>query len=413
MNLQLKKILYNLSALADLGQEITSAEKFNTQIRAALYVIMGTFIAVKGAILFYQRDQASLVTLSSKGFDGTWPEQLPVAVEQIAGLEKNRPYTLGDGRQPEILAEEGQDAKWLETVRAAGAALLVPLWTRDRFVGALFLSEKLGNERYTPEDFDLLRLIAHQMAITLHNHELFADLTRQVEENRRLYDQMRRIYHDTIQAFAAAIDAKDVYTKNHSYRVARYVVAIGRELGWAEQEIEGLYIAGLLHDVGKIILRDEILKKQSPLSQQERDEVQRHSMVSFDILSKINFPWANIVSTVRHHHERLDGNGYPDALKGEELSEGEKILILADSFDAMTTDRPYRKRLDLRAALEELTRNIGTQFDPRIMTAFCNVLDKEINHQLPNPDILPHLASDFDPSIIVSMLRAITQQLST
>lgn len=412
MNLQLKKILYNLSAVADLGQEITSAEKFNTQIRAALYVIMGTFIAVKGAISFYQRDRAALVTLTSKGFDGTWPERLPLSEEQIAALGKNRPHTLGDGRPHEIPAA-GRTAEWLKTLRAAGAALLVPLWTRDHFVGALFLSEKLGNERYTPEDFDLLRLIAQQIAITLHNHELFADLTRQVEENRRLYDQMRRIYHDTIQAFAAAIDAKDVYTKNHSYRVARYVVAIGRELGWGEQEIEGLYIAGLLHDVGKIILRDDILKKQSPLSAQERNEVQRHAMVSFDILSKINFPWANIVNTVRHHHERVDGNGYPDALRGEELSEGEKILILADSFDAMTTDRPYRKRLDLRAALEELERNIGTQFDPRIMTAFCNVLEKEINSQLPNPDILPHLNHDFDPSIIISMLQAITRQLST
>ena len=406
MNLELKKVLYNMAALADLGHEVTSADHFQTKIRSVLYLIMGTFIAVKGAILFYTKEKSALLTLTEKGFNGDWPETLPLAQSEIQALEKNQPYSLGNGGPPPLAAD------WIEDLRRAGAVILVPLWTRDRFVGALLLSDKFGSESYTEEDYDLLRVIAQQIAITLHNHELFLDLAAQVEENRKLYDQMRQIYHDTIQAFAAAIDAKDVYTKNHSSRVARYVVAIGRELGWSKQEVEGLYIAGLLHDVGKIILRDDVLNKRAALSSAELSEVKRHSVLSFDIISKINFPWTNIVNTVRHHHERLDGNGYPDALQGNELSAAEKILILADSFDAMTTDRPYRKRMDLKTALEELTRNIHTQFDPLIMGAFCRVLEKEIDGQLPNPDILPHLERNFDPSIISTLLRAIRAELA-
>lgn len=405
MSIELNKIIYNLSALADLGHEVTSATQFNTKIRSMLYVIMGTFVSVRGAVLFYRKDHRRLVTLTRKGFDGSWAPEKPVSAEQIRNLGKNEAYTLGNGDAPQLMKQ------WFDQLRSMGAEILVPLWTKDRFVGALVLSAKLGAEKYGPDDFELLKVIAHQMAITLNNHELFLDLAAQVEKNRRLYDEMRRIYHDTIQAFAAAIDAKDEYTKNHSYRVAKYVVAIGRELQWDEQEIEGLYIAGLLHDVGKIILSDEVLKKKRSLSDVEAEEVRLHSKLSFDIISKINFPWKNIVNTVRHHHERLDGNGYPDALSDDELTDAEKALILADSFDAMTTDRPYRKRLSLKQALDELTRHRGTQFDGKILAAFCRVLEKEINGELPQPDILPHLDETFDASIITALLEAIRVDL--
>ena len=254
MSLELKKILYNISALADLGQEVTSADNFNIKIRSVLYVIMGTFVASKGAILFYEKDKDVLTSLAQKGFDGEYPPCLSISPEQIGDLKKNEAYGLGDDI-PDMLRE------YTNELRLAGTEIFVPLWARDEFIGAILLSKKVTSEPYTPEDFELLKIIAHQIAITLNNNALFMDLRVQLEENRKLYEEMRLIYHDTIQAFAAAIDAKDVYTKNHSSRVARYVVAIAGELGWEEDEIEGLYIAGLLHDVGKTILKDEILNK--------------------------------------------------------------------------------------------------------------------------------------------------------
>jgi putative nucleotidyltransferase with HDIG domain len=223
---------------------------------------------------------------------------------------------------------------------------------------------------------------------------------------------MRLIYHDTIQAFAAAIDAKDVCTRHHSHRVAKYVVAIARELGWDDDDIEGIYIAGLLHDVGKIIVHDRILSKCSTLTAEELREIRQHPKISYDIISKIRFPWKDVVQSVKHHHERPDGNGYPDALLDGELTDGAKILSLADSFDAMTTNRPYRDALGLKEAIDELKRCLGTQFDPKIMNAFCKALDKEIKGQLPEPNILPHINGEFDTSVITDLLEATIRELS-
>ena len=406
MSLELKRVLFNISSLGDLGQEVTSENNFSIQIRSVLYVIMGTFLAVKGAILFFEKEKGLLSPLTQKGFDNELPFNLPIGLEWVGNLEKNRAYILGNGNIPDIPKTH------LDTLHSAGAELFVPLWTRDEFVGALVLSKKFSAEPYTIEDFELLKVISNQIAITLNNHALFIDLAAQLEENRRLYEEMRLIYHDTIQAFAAAIDAKDAYTKHHSYRVAKYVVAIARELGWDEEDIEGMYIAGLLHDVGKIILRDDVLNKKSPLSKEEKEELRKHSSISYDIISKIKFPWKDVVRTVRHHHERLDGNGYPDAINAGDLSDGEKILTLADAFDAMTTDRPYRKRMSLENALEELKRCVRTQFDPKIMGAFCKVLEREINSELASPDILPHIDKNFDPSIINSILKVIIEELT-
>lgn len=406
MSLELKRVLYNISALADLGQEVTSTSNFNLKIRSVLYVIMGTFIAVKGAIFSYAKDRAALVPIASKGFDDAGPLDLAVTPEQMQLMKKNEPYSLFGDNGPVLPPSS------MSKLRGAGTEVFVPLWSREELIGALALSGKFTSEQYSAEDFELMKVIANQIAITLHNHVLFLDLSTQLEKNMKLYEEMRLIYHDTIQAFAAAIDAKDVYTKNHSSRVAKYVVAIAKELGWREPDIEGLYLAGLLHDVGKIILSYDLLNKMSPLSEEDILEIKRHPSLSYDIISKVKFPWKDLVSIVRHHHERPDGKGYPDALHGESLSDGAKILSLADAFDAMTTDRPYRKKLTLHEALDELKRCLGTQFDGKIMNAFCRVLDKEIKGALPEPDILPHLDKDFDPSVVTVMLEGIIAELS-
>jgi putative nucleotidyltransferase with HDIG domain len=269
--------------------------------------------------------------------------------------------------------------------------LFIPLFAKDEFVGAISLGKKLGRAAFRQNEKDVLRVVAHQMAITLYNAMLFLELTKKAAENKKLYESMRRIYHDTIQAFSAAIDAKDGYTKNHSYRLACYAVAIARELGWKKKEVEGIYVAGLLHDIGKIIIDTRVIKKGEGLTTPEINEIRRHPQISYDILSKINFPWRNIEQFVLHHHERMDGKGYPDALRSAELSDGEKILTLVDAFDAMTTDRPYRDKLGIDEAYREVMKCGGTQFDERITKTFFNLLNKEMNGEVKELQILPHL----------------------
>ena len=395
MSTKIEKALYNISALADLGQAITSGNNFHEKIQSVLYVITGTFLANKGAILFYDKSTNRLKTLTQKGFAPADLERLKP--EELMSLGRNESCLIGNDP---VLA-------------VAGAEILAPMWVRDEFIGALLLSGKLTVGPYTPEDLELLNVIANQIAIALNNHSLFMDLSDKLEDNRRLYEEMRRIYHGTIQAFAAAIDAKDAYTKNHSHRVAKYSVAIARELGWNEHEIEGMYVAGYLHDVGKLAISNALLNKVTPFTPEERAEIRKHSTLSHNITSKIKFPWKNVEDMVWHHHERLDGRGYPDALAQESLSDGVRILTLADSFDAMTSQRPYRKKMDVQSAIAELKKNLESQFDNKVMLVFCKVLAKEIKGELPEPDILPHLDRDSDLSVITDLLDGIIAELST
>ena len=395
MSTELKKALYNISALADLGQEITSVNAFHEKMQAAFYVITGTFLASKGAMLFYDKNSNLLNVLTQKGFLPTDLDR--VDPRALMTLGKNKPRLIGNDP---ILA-------------VAGAEVLAPLWVRDEFIGALLLGGKLTAGPYTPEDIDLLNVIANQIAIALHNHSLFMDLSEKLEENRKLYEEMRHIYHGTLQAFAAAIDAKDAYTQNHSHRVAKYAAAIARELGWSDHDIEGIYVAGYLHDVGKLAIGNDLLNKATPFTPEELAEIRKHSTLSHDITSKIKFPWKNVEDMVWHHHERLDGHGYPEALAQEALSDGVRIITLADSFDAMTSQRPYRKKMDVQSALGELRKCLNSQFDNKIMLVFCRVLDKEIKGELPEPEILPHLDKNSEFSVISSLLQGIIAELTT
>ncbi len=392
--MNLKKALFNISALADLGEEITSEKNFQEKLQSLLYVVMGTFLASKGAITCQETAGEKIAFVSRKGFDNLSLDDIDFGFVRSAG--KNEPYRIENDH----------------VMMAAGVEIITPLWVRDEFIGAIMLSRKFTSEPYTSEDFEILKVIAHQIAITLNNRSLFLNLTEQLNDNRKLYEEMRKIYHDTLQAFAAAIDAKDVYTRHHSQRVAKYSVAIARELGWNEHDIEGIYVAGFLHDVGKLVISNEILNKKTPFTEKEMEEMKKHSLLSYKIISHIKFPWKDVEKIVKHHHERPDGRGYPDALSRDDLSEGAKVLALADSFDAMTSKRAYRDKMDLKAALAELSRCLNRQFDDKIMLAFCKVLDKEIRGELPEPNILPHLDKDSDLSVIQTLLEGIITELS-
>ncbi len=407
--MELRRALYNISALADLGQEVTSEKSFSEKIQSVLYVVMGTFLANKGAIFWHVKGKEKLVRVAHKGLGEPGAAAFAFGGDHMRSLVKDEPCLLGGSGNP---GGSGLPRPFRKMLMESGAHVIMPLWVRDEFIGLLALGGKFSSESYAPEDFEILKVISHQIAITLNNHALFMNLTDQLGENRRLYEEMRRIYHDTIQAFAAAIDAKDPYTRNHSQRVAKYAVAIARELGWNESDIEGIYIAGFLHDVGKLIISNDLLNKKETLTEKEMRELRRHPTLSYKILSNIKFPWKDVVKMIKHHHEKLDGTGYPGALTRDDLSDGVKVLSLADSFDAMTSERAYRSKMDLKAALEELKRCLGTQFDGKIVAAFCRVLDKEIKGELPEPNILPHLDEDFDPSVISGLLEVLIGELT-
>lgn len=196
----------------------------------------------------------------------------------------------------------------------------------------------------------------------------------------KLYMDMRNMYLNTIQGLAATIDAKDHYTAGHSSRVSEYVVAMAKEMGFPERRLEHLKYASMLHDIGKIAIPDGILNNTGKLDDEAWEKMQSHVVAGSDIVSQISF--LNAELDVKHHHERYGGGGYPDGLKGEEIPLGARIIAVADAFDAMTTDRPYRKGLAVEVAFQELIRGKGFQFDPEIADVFMKVYERDFQNPL-------------------------------
>ena len=220
--------------------------------------------------------------------------------------------------------------------------------------------------------------MARHIGVGIHQRNLMAELNRKAEENRQLYEGMRMTYKDTVKAFATAIDCKDKYTEGHSVRVGRYSEIIAEELSWKEEEIEGAAVAGYLHDVGKLTVEKNIINAPYRINAKESKELNKHPAVGYEILLPIQHPYTDVPLAAKYHHERLDGLGYPDGLKDNEIPYIAKIVSLADSFDAMTTDRPYRRRRPVNEVIEDMHRNVGKQFAPELVTALCSGLLKEV-----------------------------------
>lgn len=199
--------------------------------------------------------------------------------------------------------------------------------------------------------------------------------TKQVADK---HQELRLAYVQTIRALAEAVDAKDAYTRGHSERVGVYASKIARELGYPKEFIERVYISGLLHDVGKIGISDAVIQKPDRLNPEEYEEIKRHPEIGAKILEPVDF-LADVVPCVRHHHEWFDGceRGYPDRLKGDMIPLPSRIILVADTVEAMTSDRPYRNALPLDAVVSEITKYSGSQFDPNCASAFLRLLDRE------------------------------------
>jgi putative nucleotidyltransferase with HDIG domain len=198
------------------------------------------------------------------------------------------------------------------------------------------------------------------------------------EELNRTYDQLRVRYMDTVEALRVVVDAKDIYTRGHSDRVSYYAVRLGRAMGLPASDIELLRVSGIFHDVGKIGTADDILSKSERLNREEYEEIKKHPMKGAQILSAISM-FKNVVPIVQSHHERYDGRGYPLGLQGEAIPKLSRIISVVDAFDAMTSDRQYRTRLDFEHARNQLIQGSGSQFDQAVVAKFLELLDQYDN----------------------------------
>ncbi|PIV21168.1 MAG: phosphohydrolase [Deltaproteobacteria bacterium CG03_land_8_20_14_0_80_45_14] len=262
--------------------------------------------------------------------------------------------------KPLIVNSPGKDPRFFKGVDERTEfetrnIICVPVRVKEKIIGVLEAINKQGKGKFDKEDLSLLNSLADQVAIAL--------------DNSRLYQELEEMFFQTAESLADAIEKRDPYTGGHTQRVTLYSQAIAKRLQLKPLEKKWLKIASVLHDIGKIGIEDHILRKPEPLSPEEFDIIKRHSDMGAEIIEHIR-QLRESIPGVKYHHEQLDGKGYPDGLKGEEIPILAKIVAVADTYDAMTTDRPYRKAMEKEAAIEELKRCSGTKFDKGVVEAF-------------------------------------------
>src|SRR5438128_4644425 len=375
METNTQRLLHTFSALADLGQEIAAAGDFDEMLRTSFHLLLGSLAIRRGAVAEYDPEKDQLRLVTARGLPESLSGNLSFAsdhAQHFANLGSS--ISLADaGREAVQFREDHKEA-----FAGVEIDLVLPLVVRDQLIGLVLLGEKASGEKFTDEDLEVLSALSRHIGVGIHSHRLLDEVKHKAAENLRLYEGLRAIYKETVRAFAAAIDIKDRYTQGHSVRVGKYSEIIAREMGWPDEEVEGITIAGYLHDIGKLIVDLSVINSPDRFNAKEQKEMSRHPSAGYEILAPISHPYADIPLMARYHHERMDGNGYPDGLKGDQIPVGAKIVTLADSFDAMTTDRPYRKKLPLEDVLEDFRANTGTQFDPQVVCAFCRAFLREI-----------------------------------
>ena len=234
-------------------------------------------------------------------------------------------------------------------------------------MGVVMVLRTDASKGFTDDDQSLVSSIGSQIAVAVENYRLNLDV--------------ERTYIETIMALALAVEAKDPYSAGHSKRVGFYASQLAKEMGMDAEVQQTLNNAGILHDIGKIGVKDEILLKPGRLTDEEFKLMQQHPVIGEAIVKPVR-ALSKVVQLVRCHHERYDGKGYPSGLKGEEIPLEARLLSVVDAYDAMSTNRPYRKRLTQDEVKAELKRNSGIQHDPQFVEAFLRMLEKKELHQV-------------------------------
>lgn len=405
-----QKLVHSFGALADLGQEIADTGDFIEMVRTSLHLLLGTLAIRRGAVVESPRhllpEDKSTNLLAVWGLaDGYQPQFNVEESDREALLNSDRPALQINSQRERLqggiassdvnLADDDFLARYQTELGEQGIELILPMIVHGELTGLVLLGGKASGEPFTTDDLEVLRSMVRHIGVGIHTHRLLGEVKQQAEVNRRLYEDLRAIYRDTVRAFAAAIDIKDKYTQGHSERVGKYSEIIALEMGWGEEEAEGMAIAGYLHDVGKLVVERDIINAPYKIDAKSSSELNRHPAAGFEILSPINHPYADIPLMAKYHHERMDGRGYPDGLTDTQIPLGAKIVCLADSFDAMTTDRPYKTRRTFDEVIVDLRRNTGTQFDPVVVTAFCRALLKELNGEIKERKFLKMLGKNY------------------
>jgi putative nucleotidyltransferase with HDIG domain len=313
----------------------------------------------------YLEQEASLVLVAKSSSNFQNDEILELFGKDIP--DKTKQYiidSLKSDQNPCLISNSRKNNQLDESINSF---MIAPLKIREKIFGVasafIFQEDKSFNEK----DIYYMNFITQKAASAI--------------ENIALYENIYENLFATLFAFVTALEVRDLYTRKHSARVAQYAHMIGEEMGCSEEELNVIDFAGSLHDIGKIGIRDDILLKPGKLTDEEYEKIKEHPVIGADIISKLGL-WDREMEIIRHHHERYDGQGYPDGLKQKQIPKLSRILSVADCYDAMASDRSYRKKMEKSMVLEILKENSGTQFDPQVVEAFLRIADQELPYDL-------------------------------
>jgi HD-GYP domain-containing protein (c-di-GMP phosphodiesterase class II) len=346
-------LLYNLS----MHMKVTQS---NAEFLQYACDQLGQLVSVEGLAIYLDKKIDGMKRLSMTAGCG----YVTIDANLAEVLQVHLTSELAEGKEAMVDSNVYGPFKymWPDNVKNV---LAVGLRGGDRLIGVLVATNVLNKADFDSTDIKLFNSVANECAVFIENGRLFSDL--------------KELFIGSLKALTNSIDAKDQYTRGHSDRVAfisRWIVEHLRQVQDVPPElIHYVYLAGLLHDIGKIGVAESVLRKQGKLTDEERGVIMAHPRIGASILSEISQMQA-IVPGVLHHHERYDGKGYPQGLAGENIPLSGRIIALADTFDAMTSKRVYRDAMSLKRAIDEITKASGTQFDPEIVRVF---LDSDIN----------------------------------
>ncbi len=332
---------------------------------------METLHAQIGYIFLYRPEDQSFEVTTLIGHKTEKVRKLELSPSSVSGwvVSNRRPLLISDiNATPQFdrFSALGYERKSL---------ICAPLTSKGDVIGTITVVNKVDDTTYTSEELELLSTIAAQASIAI--------------TNAKLYDVQQKTYLNTIHALVSAIEASDSYTRGHSERVTRYSLALGRKLNLPEERIKILERAAILHDIGKIGINISLLHKQDRLTQEDITFLQQHPAIGMKILEPIDF-LNDVRACIGQHHERFDGRGYPASIPGSKQLLESRILAIADAFDAMTSDRPYRKALSLDIAVSELVNNAGTQFDPTLVPHFVELVENGTLFNAHHPGARPY-----------------------
>jgi response regulator RpfG family c-di-GMP phosphodiesterase len=356
INRELKRRLLSMRTLFNVSQDLNRRLDLEEMINGFSLTLVGELQISSMAVFTIKRERDTYFYLQGvKGFDKDRIADLKLDTDS----EFTR-WLMSDPR-PQKLARSKDDnwAQKLPDVRLAIFEYVTPIIVKQKLRGIVFTGPRLIGE-YSNPDLDMLKSICNSAGIGL--------------DNARLFRELQNTYLSTVKALVSIIEAKDPYTKGHTERVADFAVALATKLRLSKDEIRDIAFGAVLHDIGKLVVYERILNKPGRLNEDEWEALKEHPAIGARIIENMDF-LAGTIPLVRHHHERWDGEGYPDGLVGDRVPMGARIIAVADSYDAMTTDRPYRKALESEVALDTLKSKAGSQFDPQVVEVFVELVE--------------------------------------